>query len=108
MTREDDVRAPEEVVDAAIHAYVNWRDACFDAREAYRGWSEANKADRVLAFYAYSAALDREERAANVYATAVRRLTDECGHGLFAEPPRTTQGSPSGKHREEGGDRALR
>jgi len=76
------------VVDAAIDAYVSWREECADASEAYHRWSSAAKADRMLASCAYFAALDREEIAASVYAGAMRRLGDECVGGPRAAPRR--------------------
>jgi len=66
------------VVDAAIEAYVCWREACTAARDAYRRWSSADTADRSLASAAYLAALDREEIAADAYAQAIGQLGDEC------------------------------
>jgi len=66
------------VVDAALDAYVCWREACTAARDAYRWWSSAEKADRRLASTAYMAALDREESAAKAYAAAMSELGDEC------------------------------
>ena len=74
-----------EVVDAAIEAYVRWREECTEVREAYRRWSSAAKADRTLASCAYIAALDREQAAASFYADAMRRLCDECVDPLAPE-----------------------
>ena len=84
-----------EVVDEALDAYVGWREECDGAREAYRRWSSAARADRMLAFCAYLAALDREEVAANVYSDAMRRLGDEFANGPLAEPRRAWGGCSS-------------
>lgn len=84
-----------EIVDAAIDAYVCWREECEFVREAYRGWSIAQSADRVLATTAYLAALDLEEVAASVYAAAMKRLGDECASGRLAEPRRVWAGASS-------------
>lgn len=84
-----------DVVDYAVDAYVRWREECDGAREAYRRWSSAEKADRMLASCAYIAALDREEIAARVYADAMRRLTDECFDTWRAEPRRVWRGYSS-------------
>src|SRR5262249_16702137 len=80
------VSASREVVDAAIDAYVRRREECADVHGAYQRWLGAEKGDYMLASSAYLAALDREEIAANVYADAMRRLTDECTDGPLAEP----------------------
>lgn len=84
-----------DIVDAAIDAYVRWREECASARDAYDRWSSAAKADRVLASCAYIAALDREESAASVYADAMKRLGDEFVDGPLAEPRRVWGGCPS-------------
>lgn len=62
------------LVDDAIEAYVDWREECFAVWDAYRRWSRARRDDASLAFAAYSAALDREERASACYARLVSRL----------------------------------
>ena len=84
-----------DVVDDAVDAYVRWREECAGAREAYRRWSSAEKADRRLACCAYTAALDREEIAACVYADAMSRLTDACFDTWRAEPRRVWRGYSS-------------
>jgi hypothetical protein len=62
------------MVDEAMEAYVEWREECIRVDEAYRGWLSAVRADAALAFPAYVAALDREERASEVYAGVIHRL----------------------------------
>ena len=84
-----------DVVDAAVEAYVRWREECAGARDAYDRWSSAAKADGTLASCAYIAALDREEIAANVYADAMKRLGNEFVDGPLAEPRRVWGGCPS-------------
>jgi len=81
-----------DVVDVAVDAYVRWREECAGAGEAYHRWSGAERADRTLAYCAYTAALDREEAAASVYADAMRRLGDECLDSWRAEPRRLWKG----------------
>jgi hypothetical protein len=54
-------------VDAAMDAYVDWREACAAVRDAYRDWDIAVREDAGFAFMAYLATLDREERAARRY-----------------------------------------
>jgi hypothetical protein len=58
----------KRLVDEAVDAYVDWREERASVWDAYARWASAPVADRRLAFSAYRAALDREERAAHVYA----------------------------------------
>jgi len=81
-----------DVVDDAVDAYVRWREECAGAGEAYHRWSCAERADRTLAYCAYTAAVDREEAAASAYAEAMRRLGDECFDAWRAEPRRVWGG----------------
>jgi hypothetical protein len=62
------------MVDEAVDAYVDWREECAHVWEACRRWKSAEGADAALAFRAYVAALDREERASEVYADLMSRL----------------------------------
>jgi hypothetical protein len=62
------------MVDETMDAYVDWREECAHVRDAYRRWLSAVRADAALAFRAYLAALDREERASEVYAELISRL----------------------------------
>ena len=61
------------LVDALIEHYVSWREECAAVASSYENWNRAESGDRVLAFSAYVAALDREELAAASY----RRLIAE-------------------------------
>ena len=58
-----------------IDLYVDWREECAEVQAAYDRWSEAQKNERAHAFAAYRAALDREERASEVYAQLVDRVS---------------------------------
>jgi hypothetical protein len=60
--------------DSLIDLYVAWREECSAVQLAYTRWREASKDDRGAAFAAYNAALDREERASDVYAALVLQL----------------------------------
>ena len=71
----------ERLVDEAVDAYVDWRDQCTAVSEAYRRWASAPVADAGSAFAAYSAALDREASAAEVYAAQLMRM----GHAMPTE-----------------------
>jgi hypothetical protein len=62
------------MIDETMDAYVDWREECMRVWEAYQGWRSASRADSPLAFLAYLAALDREERASEFYAERISRL----------------------------------
>jgi hypothetical protein len=63
----------KRLVDALMDAYVSWREACLQVSDAYRSWSRETDLGGTSAFGRYTAALDHEERAAEVYAGLVRR-----------------------------------
>jgi glucan phosphorylase len=71
------------MVDEAMDAYVDWREESHRVWEAYERWLDAARADIAFACLAYVAALDREERAAEVYADLINRLES----GLRTLPP---------------------
>jgi prenyltransferase beta subunit len=53
----------EERNDEVTEAYLDWIEECIDVQGAYESWIDAPATDAALAFAAYHAALDREERA---------------------------------------------
>jgi hypothetical protein len=57
-----------------MDAYVEWREECHRVWEAYQRWLSAVQPDTAFAFQVYVAALDREERASEVYAGLMGRL----------------------------------
>jgi hypothetical protein len=65
----------QRLVDEAIDALVDWGEECASVWDAYARWTSAHVADSPLAFSAYQAALDREERAAHVYAELMTRVS---------------------------------
>jgi len=65
----------KRLVDEAVDAYVDWREERSSVWDAYARWTTAPVADSPLAFSAYGAALDREERAAHVYADLMTRVS---------------------------------
>ena len=69
-------RTETRLVDRMISAYVDWREACRVVRDAYRSWASATGPRARVAFWRYTAALDAEEWAAEVYASLVRRVGD--------------------------------
>jgi hypothetical protein len=66
--------APEEA-DELIALYCDWREECALAERAYEWFSSSAGPDRALAFAAYTAALDREESAASMYAARIGAIT---------------------------------
>jgi hypothetical protein len=63
----------KRVVDKLIDAYVSWREACLQVSDAYGTWAGETGPGATSAFGWYMAALDQEQRAADVYAGLVRR-----------------------------------
>jgi hypothetical protein len=57
----------DPLADELFDSWVCWREACEDVRRAYDCWGKCNARQRGLAFAIYSAALDREDRAASVH-----------------------------------------
>jgi len=66
-------RIQKRLVDTLMEAYVSWREACLHVSDAYRSWASETGPDATSAFARYIAALDHEERAAEIYARLVRR-----------------------------------
>jgi hypothetical protein len=58
----------------AADAYIDWREECVAVWDAYQRWANAPPIDAPSAFAAYSAALDLEERAAEIYADLMGRI----------------------------------
>ena len=63
----------KRLVDRLMDAYVSWREACVRVSNAYASWTSERGIHATVAFGSYMAALDREEDAAEVYASLVRR-----------------------------------
>ena len=75
------------LMDRMISAYVDWREACRLVHDAYRSWTSATGPRARVAFSRYTAALDVEERAAEVYASLVRRVGHPAmGNGDLSGP----------------------
>jgi hypothetical protein len=74
LAAERPTSAQPDVVDAALYAYIHWREESAWLDEAYEGWAHGPAKDRRLAFAAYGAALDREAAACRVYAIRFERL----------------------------------
>jgi hypothetical protein len=69
----------QQMVDETMDAYVAWREECARVWDAYRRSLSTVRADAAGAFPAYFAALDREERASEVYADLLTRLNHQAG-----------------------------
>ena len=71
----------EELTDAVEIGYARWRRESGAVAESYRSWVAAPRAERFLAYAAYEAALEREERAACDYRQVVERVSgSRTGH----------------------------
>jgi hypothetical protein len=66
-----------ELIDDLMDMYVDWREACITLRKAYERWSSVRVAERKMAFAAYGAALDWEERASAIYADRINQVARE-------------------------------
>jgi hypothetical protein len=73
-------------VDKMMDAYVDWHEACLLVSDAYRIWSSATRPYVTTAFGWYMTALDREERAAEIYARLVRRVGELATRGHSPVP----------------------
>jgi hypothetical protein len=58
----------KRVVDKLVDVYVSWREACLRVSDAYGSWAGETGPGATSSFGWYVAALDQEERAADVYA----------------------------------------
>ena len=57
-----------------VECYIRWREECTAVREAYGRWTDAEHDAEPFAYAAYVAALEREERAADVYRDCADRM----------------------------------
>jgi hypothetical protein len=76
------LRKRRDTRELAVDAYVAWREACVAVRTADLACRSARAGETTLAFDAYEAALDREEVAAQAYATLMRGVGDLVEIGL--------------------------
>ena len=73
-------------MDDALEAYVEWREECTGVWDAYARWVRATAVDAPLAFWAYGAAVDREECASHAYANLMKRIATTL-NAERADPP---------------------
>jgi hypothetical protein len=72
------------LVHAAMDAYLGWRDECEAVRDAYGQWASAGESDAAFAFAVFTAALDREQHASEVYAGLIGRVGNSVAPGRRA------------------------
>ncbi len=72
------VEIDPRLVDHLIDLYCSWRAERAEVSAAYHRFSAAPAGDRAVAFAAYGAALDREQRACEAYAAQVRFIQALC------------------------------
>jgi hypothetical protein len=59
------------IADQLVECYVRWREEKCAVRIAYQRWADSDRGEGRLCYAGYLAALDREEKAASVYAEQV-------------------------------------
>jgi hypothetical protein len=64
-----------ELGDALVNLYVTWREENGSVAQAYQSWISAGRDEERLAYAAYVASLDREERAAGAYQRLVEQAS---------------------------------
>jgi hypothetical protein len=94
---EQRIRLREQLIDEALARYLDWRAECEALDAAYGVWSTAPQTEGALAFAAYGAAVDREERAATVYRSVIDRIEQ-----LFGGEERLAGARPAGARRSVG------
>jgi hypothetical protein len=67
------------VVDEAFARYLDWRAESDAVDPAFDVWSRASRSDGATPYAAYTAALDREERAASAYRSVIDRFDELFG-----------------------------
>jgi hypothetical protein len=80
------------LIDDAFDAYLDWRDESAEVWHAYKRWKRAPAREARGTFWAYRAALEREEHAARVYGRLASRL--EARARERAETPRRSHLRP--------------
>ena len=60
--------------DEFVECYGRWREERTDVRLSYDRWRDSEPDIEPIAYAAYLAALDREERAADVYRDCANRI----------------------------------
>lgn len=55
---------------------ATWQQECLAVASSYRRWDQSSGHQRQLAYAGYLAALEREEKAARIYASEVARIAN--------------------------------
>lgn len=77
-SRAQQMRQPNPaLVDDLVWTYVCWREASDDVHIAYDMWCAVGVEHPAHRFFAYRAALDREEAAARAYAASLRTVFED-------------------------------
>jgi hypothetical protein len=69
-----DTAVGRRAVDEVLECYLSWSEECHAVRLAYQRWVDSAQAEGRLGYAAYVAALDREDRAARIYADHMERF----------------------------------
>ena len=98
-------RDPEAQVDDAVvstvQAYMTWLEERDAVRDCYERWAGGSSWGAALAFGAFMDALDREERASQVYEMVIRAgATDASAAAPVARPRRSTNKGRSHDERD--------
>jgi hypothetical protein len=83
-----------QLIDDAFDAYLQWRDESARVWHSYRQWVGAPAREARASFWAYRAALDREEHAACVYGRILSRLEAGASRPARDEKQRRSQVRP--------------
>jgi hypothetical protein len=73
-TQSHDTQIHPDLVDRLLELYCDWRTECAEVQAAYSRFSSAPASHRELAFASYTAALDREGLAADIYGAQIRLI----------------------------------
>jgi hypothetical protein len=74
LPRTRDTSTERPLIDDAFDAYLEWREESAEVWHAYKRWKGAPAREARRKFWAYRAALEREEHAARVYGRLASRL----------------------------------
>jgi hypothetical protein len=78
MVIDSNIARGRRAIDDLLTRYIAWREECHTVRVAYQQCANDDRGERERAYAGYLAALDREERAASVYADHVDRVRRLC------------------------------
>ena len=73
-TQHQGTEPSDALVGEFLESYIYWVEACEDVRTAYQRWQDCKDPGRALEFERYTAALDHEEYAAEIYSFRSARL----------------------------------